>query len=346
MRFIEVTERTREILMNIIGNLDKDGFLGSTHEELAQALHGTVEEVREALDHLHTMDPPGVGARDLQECLMLQLVDLGLDTALEGRIIANHLDKVEKRKFDAIAKAEKVELSAVKSALETIQRLEPRPGRPFNDDTIRYMIPDVYVHKDGSDYVVTLNEDGLPKLKISPYYLELLKNTDKENAPNKSYLTERLKAASWLIKSIHQRQSTIYKVAESIVKFQREFLDEGIHKIRPLVLKDVADDIGMHESTVSRVTTNKFIHTPQGVFELKFFFSAGLRSASGEDISTSSIKEKIKGLIMGESKDAPLSDQDLVEILAKENITIARRTVAKYREALGIESSSRRKNLF
>ena len=345
LRMIEVSDREREVLFQIIGNLDVDGFLCSTYEEIAEAAHGSVEEVQHAMGILKSLDPAGVGARTLQECLLMQLEDLGFSDGLEAKIVSLHLDKLEKRKYDFIAKAEDVSFDEIKRAIATIQSLEPRPGKRFNEETIRYITPDAYIQKIGNDYVVSLNEDGLPKLKISPYYLQLLKNGDKENAPNKSYLTERLKAASWLIKSIHQRQNTIYKVAESIAKFQRDFLDHGIHKLRPLVLKDVADDIGMHESTVSRVTTSKYVHTPQGVFELKYFFTTGLRSSTGEDVSASSIREKIKNLIAAESQDAPLSDQQIVEILKKEDVTIARRTVAKYREGLGIESSSRRKRL-
>jgi RNA polymerase sigma-54 factor len=270
---------------------------------------------------------------------------MGLGDSLEARIVANHLDKLEKKKYELIAKAENVEVEEIYKAITSIQSLEPRPGRPFGDDAIRYITPDIYVTKVGNEFVISLNEDGLPKLRVSPYYLELLKNTDADNSVNKAYLNERLKAATWLIKSIHQRQQTIYRVTESIVKFQREFLAQGISKLRPLVLKEVADDIGMHESTVSRVTTNKYVHTPQGVFELKFFFTTGIRSGDGE-VSSSSIKDKIKNVISAEPADNPLSDQQIVDILKQQEIDIARRTVAKYREALGIESSSKRKKLF
>ena len=213
----------------------------------------------------------------------------------------------------------------------------------LGNETIRYITPDIYVYKVGSEYVISLNEDGLPKLRVSPYYLELLKGNSAESS--REYLNDRLKAASWLIKSIHQRQHTIYKVTESIVKFQRGFLNHGIEKLKPLVLKDVADDIGMHESTVSRVTTNKYVHTPQGVFELKYFFSTGIKTAAGE-VSSSAIKEKIKALIETEDPERPISDQKIVDLLKENDITIARRTVAKYRESLGILSSSKRKKLF
>ncbi len=347
LRLMTVDESDKEIISHILGNLDKDGLLCATYEEVAQAANCTVTDVEHGIEIVKTLDPAGLAARTMPESLLFQLENRGLENSLEARIIKDHLDKLEKRKYDQIAKAEGVAVEDVYKAITLIQTLDPRPAHQFSDDTIRYVIPDIYVYKVSGEYVITLNEDGLPKLRVSPYYLQLLKNGDAENAPNKSYLSERLKAASWLIKSIHQRQNTIYRVTESIVKFQREFLELGVEKLKPLVLKDVADDIGMHESTVSRVTTNKFVHTPQGVFELKYFFTTGIKSNSGgADVSSSAIKEKIKNLIAAESSADPISDQKIVELLAKDNIDIARRTVAKYREALGIESSSRRKKLF
>jgi len=345
LRFADVEKNDLPILLQIIGNLDKDGYLCATYEEISGECKCDVADVERVMSVMKNMDPPGVGARNLGECLLIQLENLGLANQLEGRIVRNHLDKVEKRKFDLIAKAEQVALEEVYKAITAIRNLEPRPGRPFADEAVRYIVPDIYVYKVGSEYVISLNEDGLPKLRVSPYYLELLRKKDSENLPNYEYLTSRLKAASWLIKSIHQRQQTIYRVTESIVKFQREFLDNGIEKLKPLVLKDVADDIGMHESTVSRVTTNKYVHTPQGVFELKYFFSNGIKG-DGCDVSSSTVKDKIKNMIAAEPADKPISDQEIVEKLKSENIEIARRTVAKYRESLGILSSSKRKKLF
>jgi RNA polymerase sigma-54 factor len=345
VRSAELVNGQLNIALHVIGNLNRDGYLCSTYEEIAEACECTTDEVLAVINVIKTFDPPGVAARDLKECLLFQLEALGLDQALEGRIVQHHLEKIEKRKLDQIIKEEQSTQELVVKAIGAIRRLEPRPGRPFADDTTRYVVPDIYVYKDSGEYVITLNEDGLPKLRVSPYYLELLRRKDEDNNPNRAYLNERLKAASWLIKSIHQRQQTIYKVTESIVKFQREFLDHGIERLKPLVLKDVADDIGMHESTVSRVTTNKFVHTPQGIFELKFFFTTGIKTAEG-DVSSSSIKEKIKNLISSESADDPISDQKIVEILKAQDIDIARRTVAKYRESLGLLSSAKRKKLF
>lgn len=345
IRLLELDDEDKKIITQIIGNLDKDGYLCASYDEIAQESDCEISDVERVIAIMRSLDPPGVAARDLGECLLIQLENAGLSESLAARIVRAHLDKLEKRKYEQIAKLEQVAVEEVYKAISAIRNLEPRPGRPFSDDTTRYIVPDIYVYRIGNEYVISLNEDGLPKLRVSPYYLELLRSKDAENLPNYEYLTSRLKAASWLIKSIHQRQQTIYRVTESIVKFQREFLDQGIGRLKPLVLKDVADDIGMHESTVSRVTTNKYVHTPQGVFELKFFFSSGIKTADG-DVSSSSIKDKIKSIIAAEPEDRPISDQEIVDILKKEQIAIARRTVAKYRESLGIESSSRRKKLF
>jgi len=345
IRLTDLSEKDEEIALHIVGNLDKNGYLCATLEEIAQVCCCRESDVARVIEFIQSLDPPGVGARDLRECLIIQLDNQGRGASLEARIVQKHLDKLERRRYDLIAKAEQVAIEEVYKAVSAIKKLEPRPGRSFADEATRYIVPDIYVYKVGGEYVISLNEDGLPKLRVSPYYLTLLHSDEANNLPNRAYLNERLKAASWLIRSIMQRQQTIYRVTESIVKFQRDFLDHGISKLKPLVLKDVADDIQMHESTVSRVTTNKYVHTPQGVFELKFFFSTGIKTAEG-DVSACSIKEKIKNIIAAESPENPISDQGIVDLLKKENINIARRTVAKYRESLGIESSSRRKKLF
>lgn len=345
IRMSDLSSEVKPLAQYVAGNLNRDGYLDCSYEEIAEACECSVEQVADIIDSLRFFDPPGVCARDLKECLMTQLEARGYPSGLEARIVNNHLERVEKRKLESIAKEEGVPLSEVIRAVGIIRTLDPRPGRPFSDETTRYIVPDVYVQKVGGEYVITLNEDGLPKLRVSPYYMDLVKDPESAGATNKTYLTERLRAAQWLIKSIHQRQQTIFRVAESIVKFQREFLDHGIDRLKPLVLKDVADDIGMHESTVSRVTTEKYIHTPQGVFELKFFFTSGIKTASG-DISSSSVKERIKHIIGQESAASPISDQQIVEMLKQEKIDIARRTVAKYREGLNIPASSQRKKLF
>jgi RNA polymerase sigma-54 factor len=344
IRLLDITQHDQMIAMHLIGNLDKNGYLCLSYEDLSEQCGCTINDIERIAERLTTLEPAGICARNLQECLLIQLERLGKGNDLEGRIVLHHLDRLQKRKYDQIAKIEGVTLQNVYDAISTIKNLDPRPGRLFSEETVRYIIPDIYVQKVAGEYVVTLNEDGLPKLRVSPYYLTLLKGDDK-NSEQRNYLQDRLKAASWLIKSIHQRQQTIFRVTESIVKFQRSFLDNGIARLKPLVLKEVADDIGMHESTVSRVTTNKYVHTPQGIFELKYFFTTGIKTASGS-VSSSSVKERIRALINEEDPANPISDQQLVEILVSENIQIARRTIAKYRESLNIPSSSKRKKLF
>jgi RNA polymerase sigma-54 factor len=333
------------IARNIAGNLNRDGLLECSHEEIAEACSCSVEDVAAVADMLRFFDPVGCCTTSLKECLLTQLESMGLADGIESRIIHHHLEKLEKRKFDQIAKAEGITLDDVARAIATIKSLEPRPGRPFSDETVRYIVPDAYILKVGNDLVVSLNEDGIPRLKINSSYADLLKDGGAAAADSKAYLTERARAASWLIKSIQQRQQTIYRVTESIVKFQRAFFEHGVSHLKPLVLKDIADDIGMHESTVSRVTTEKYVSTPQGLFELKFFFTSGIKTAGGADVSSSSVKDQIKNIISAESPQNPISDQQIVEILKAKNIDIARRTVAKYRETLGIPSSSQRKQL-
>lgn len=345
IRFADIDDNTRRIAAYIVGNLDGNGYLPSEREELAQEASCSCEELAEALEFVRSLDPVGIGAKDLRECLLLQLEFAGFSSSLAYRIVETHLDKLEKRKLDVIAKAEKVTIDEVKRAVEIVRKLEPHPGRNFSQETARYVTPDVYVTKVNGEYVLSLNEEGLPKLRVNPFYLNLLRQESSDATKNKEYLQDRLKAASWLIRSDLQRRQTILKVAESIVKFQRPFLDHGISRLRPLVLKDVADDIGMHESTVSRVTSNKYMHTSQGVFELKFFFTTGIKTASG-DVSASSVRERIKTLIAQENSAKPISDQEIVELLSKEKVEIARRTVAKYRETLGIAPSSQRKKAF
>jgi len=344
LRMMEISKEEQEIALQVVGNLNKDGYLCASYEEIAEDARCEVGKVEELVEKIKYLDPPGVGSRTLGECLFVQLEQAGLSDGLAGKIVLNHLDKLERRAYEKIAKTEQVAVEEVYKAVRAIQTLEPKPGRPFGEEAPSYITPDIYVYKVGEDWVITLNEDGLPKLRISPYYLDLLKQEEGSGA-NKEYINERLKAATWLIKSIHQRQRTIYRVTESILKFQKEFFELGIERLKPMVLKDVADDIGMHESTVSRVTTNKYVHTPHGVFELKFFFTSAIKASGGGEVSSSSVKERIRTIIAAEAPGQPISDQEIVDILKKENVEIARRTVAKYREALGILSSSKRKNI-
>lgn len=344
VRFHDFSPTDAWIAQNIVGNLNRDGFLECSLEEIAHACRCDLEDVTMVADTLRFFDPVGCCTANLKESLLTQLEARGLANGIESKIICEHLEKLEKRKYDAIAKAEGVTREDISRAIATIRSLEPRPGRPFSDETVRYIVPDAYVQKVGDDFVVTLNEDGVPRLQINPMYSSMLKENRAPNSENKAYLTERLRAASWLIKSIQQRQQTIYRVTESIVKFQRAFFEQGVSHLKPLVLKDIADDIGMHESTVSRVTTEKYVHTPQGLFELKFFFTSGIKTGTG-DISSSSVKDFIKNIISAEAPQSPISDQQIVDLLKAKSIDIARRTVAKYRETLGIPSSSQRKQI-
>ena len=256
------------------------------------------------------------------------------------------MDKLENKKYDRIAKSLSIPIQEVLSAVSIITGFEPKPGRKYNDEDTIYISPDIYVFKVTDEYEIVLNEDGLPKLRINPYYREILCNRDSLADSTKQYIQEKLKSAAWLIKSIHQRQRTIYRVTKSIVHFQRNFFDYGITHLKPLVLRDVAEDIQMHESTISRVTTNKYVHTPQGVFELKYFFNSAINSMDGESVASESVKEHIKNIIKAENKSKPYSDQYIAAILKNYNISVSRRTVAKYRDTLGILPSRKRKRFY
>ena len=310
----------------------------------------TAEKV---LKRIQKFDPIGCATRDLRECLLVQARHYlsegegkdDPDAELLPLIIGRHLRNVESKKYQAIARDLHVSLDEVVASIKLLTRLDPKPGRAWSGEEAQYITPDVYIHKIGEAYVTVLNDDGLSKLRISQHYRNALKNG--ASAQNKEYIQDKLRSAVWLIRSIHQRQRTIVKVTDSIIKFQREFLDKGIAFLKPLILRDVAEDIGMHESTVSRVTTNKYVHTPQGIYELKYFFNSSIsRAGGGDDLASEAVKDQIKQVVAGEPGDKPYSDQKIVEILRTQNVDIARRTVAKYREVLGILPSSKRKKFF
>jgi RNA polymerase sigma-54 factor len=338
-----VDEIGREIGTHIIGNLNDDGYLQASLEEIAETTGYPLERVKETLELIQNFDPVGVAARDTRECLLIQIRFQNLGGTIVEEIITNHMRDLEDRKYDRIAKTLSVSFQEVLSAVSVIQGLEPKPGRIFNDEETVYVSPDIYVFKVGDDYEIALNEDGLPKLRVNTYYKDVLSSKDTLPDNAKAYIQDKLKSAAWLIRSIHQRQRTIYRVTESIVRFQRDFLEHGITHLRPLVLRDVAEDIQMHESTISRVTTNKFAYTPQGLFELKFFFNSAISSIEGDAVASESVKEHIRNIVKREDAAKPYSDQEISNILKKLNIRVARRTVAKYRESMGILPSRKRR---
>jgi RNA polymerase sigma-54 factor len=337
---------TRQIGDAIIGNLDDDGYLVASVEEIGQMGEWPMADVERALQHVQTFDPIGVAARDLQECLTLQLRHLGLAGTITERIVTEHLKLLQNHQVPEIARRLGVTIDELKEHIEIIRNLDPKPGSRYNPNQSQYVIPDVYVSKIEDQYVAHLNEEGLPQLRISPVYRRLLDKGGENTDETRAYVKDKFRSALWLIKSVDQRQKTIHKVATSIINFQREFLDHGIEHLRPLVLRDVANDIGMHESTVSRVVNNKYMHTPQGVFEMKFFFHSGISSSYGDSVSSVTIKQRIRKIIENEDPRKPLSDSKIVSILQKEGLMLARRTIAKYREELKIPTSNQRKLLY
>jgi len=348
LRFNNLAVEEEPIASLIIGNLNSDGYLQDSIEDIAASAGVPVELATRVLESIQACDPPGVAARDVRECLLLQLRAQGLDDpmapdpalSLAGTIVRDYLSALEGRRFERLAKDLGVTVEEVTQAVKIITSLDPKPGRNFDEGEIHYVEPDVYVHKIGEEYVVTLNEDGLPRLKISASYRRLL----AQEGEAKDYVQEKLRAATWLIKSIHQRQRTLLLVAQSIVKFQGDFLTYGVLQMRPLVLRDVAEDVGLHESTVSRAIANKYVATPRGIYALKKFFTTGLKGPQGQDVAAESVKERIRELINNEAPARPLSDEEIAQMLSSDNVTIARRTVAKYRESMNILPSAKRKH--
>ncbi len=358
LHMADLPDRQREICELIVGNLDPDGFLKASVEDIramgandnSHDPYGWVE-VEEAIAVVQDLDPPGVASHDLCECLLKQLdarEEPGPHDETARKVIEEYWQLFLKRQFPTIARTLGVDLKSLEPVVEVIRGLETRPGRKFNSERTHYVEPDVYVNKIGEEYVIQLNDDGMPRLRISKAYRQMLQamKAQKSEADARNFIKEKLRSALWLIKSLDQRQRTIYKVAESIVRQQRDFLETGIERLRPMVLRDVAEDIGMHESTVSRVVSNKYMHTPRGLFPMKFFFHSGIDRDYGGDISSFTVKRKIELLIGEEDPKRPLSDSELTRILKREGINIARRTVAKYRDELSIPSSTNRKQIF
>jgi RNA polymerase sigma-54 factor len=353
----DTAPRQRAIAELVIGNLDEEGFLVASLEEIRAMGDGACDgeppfelsEVEAALTLVRGFDPPGLACRDLRESLEAQLVAEGEpEDSLALAIVRQDWEAFLRRQFQALARKYAVALDDLEPIVERIRALETRPGRKFTNDRVQYVSPDVYVLKVGSDYVIQLNDDGLPRLRISRAYRQMLRGMKDRGGEGEAqqFLKDKLRSAVWLIKSLDQRQRTIYKVAESIVRQQRAYLDHGIEHLRPMVLRDVADDIGMHESTVSRVVSNKYLHTPRGLAPMKFFFHSGIDREYGEDISSLTVKRKIEQLIHSEESAQPISDSGLARALKREGINIARRTVAKYRDELGIPPSTNRRQIF
>ncbi|MDR2199921.1 MAG: RNA polymerase factor sigma-54 [Deltaproteobacteria bacterium] len=329
----------------IIGNINDDGYLAADADELARLSGSKPELILRTLSRVQELEPPGIAARDLRECLLLQLKRRNLEDSLAYLVCRDHLKLLEKKDLPGLCRALRCEREEATEALALLKTLNPRPGLAYSSADSVYITPDVYISRLGDDYVITLNEDGMPRLRFSKAYLRLLTDSGAGTETRK-YLADKLKGAKFLIRSVHQRQRTIYRVTECIFRIQRDFLEKGVEFLKPLVLRDVADELGFHESTISRVTTNKYVDTPRGVFELKYFFDSPISRFQGESLSSESVKNRIRQIISAEDPKKPLSDQKIVEILRGSNIDIARRTVAKYRELLGLGSSSERRRLY
>ncbi len=347
LSMIELTDAEKKLGELVIGNLSDEGYLNTSLEDLAKESGLELEDAEEILKMIHNFDPLGIGSRNLRECLLVQAHFLEPRQPLVEHIIENHLSELERKNYPLIAKIMSTPIEKICAATRVILEFEPKPGRSFRATDTQYIIPDIYIYKSTDGFMILLNEDGMPKLRISNYYKSILaKAKSSQNKVTKEYVQEKLRSAIWLIRSIHNRQRTIYKVTEAILKRQKSFFEKGVQSLKPMVLRDVAQDIGMHESTISRVTTNKFVHTPAGIFELKYFFNSSIQTADGSQaFASESVKEKIRSLIQKEDPKHPLSDQKLVQLLRASNIDIARRTIAKYRDILGILPSSKRKKL-
>jgi RNA polymerase sigma-54 factor len=343
---IKPSGKEETIASAIVGSLNKDGFLCCSVEEVAAMSNAAVEEVEYVLAKMQSFDPIGVCARDLKECLLIQAEHFGFKDTIVSEIINNHLRDLEKKNYKGICKALKISIGEVIAAVNVIKGFEPKPGRQFSEETPQYINPDIYVHKWENEFVVMLNDDGMPKLRVNSFYKNTISRGKKISGEAEDYIQDKIRSAAWLIKSIHQRQKTIYKVMQSILGFQREFFEKGIAYLKPMVLRDVAQDIGMHESTISRVTTNKYAFTPQGIFELKYFFNSSIKTSQGGDIASASVQEKIRQIIQNEDPKKPYSDDKISQLLKEEHqIHIARRTVAKYREMLKVLPSNKRKQI-
>lgn len=343
LQFSNLKGKKAAIGKYIIEAIDDNGYLTASVEEISQAMSAETEDVEDTLNFIQTFEPAGIAARNLRECLIIQLASKGLLTDEIEYIIENMLEDLADNKIAHIAKTLNMKNQEVQQIADLIKTLEPKPGRLFSSgETTRYITPDIFVEKINDEFVVTNNDTSLPKLMVSSYYNKLSAEAAKDEELNK-YLNDRFNAAVWLIKSIEQRKQTIYNVASAIVKYQQDFFDKGEKYLKTLTLKQIAEEVGVHESTVSRSINGKYMQSPRGVFELKYFFSSGVSGGDGAGVSSNSVKSIIKEIINGEDPRKPFSDQDMVEILKEKGIDISRRTVAKYREGMNILSSSKRR---
>lgn len=343
LRLSRASESVRQVAEVVIGNLNEDGYLQASIEEIAKMSQVDIKAAEEALELIRGFDPPGTGAKNLQECLILQLKPLNLQNTLVERILTDGFPELERKRYRELAFKFKVSIDDILTAVKIIEGFEPRPGRNYSNEETVYIIPDVYIieESDGG-FIIMLNDKGIPRLKISNYYRRLLADKKALEKETREFLKDKLYSAIWLLKGLEQRNKTIYRVTESILKFQEEFFRKGIKYLKPLNLRDIATDLGMHESTISRVTSNKYLQCPRGLFSFRFFFSNAVSTMNGE-ISSAIVKNAIKQLISEEDPKKPLSDKNIVEFLNSRNINIARRTVAKYREGLKIPSHTGRK---
>lgn len=342
VRLSEMTDEQRQTAEMVIGNIDDYGYLKSGVDELSFSTSIPTENILEVLTIIQTFHPPGVGARDLQECLRLQLERQGREKTIEYQIITEHMEALGKRRLPEISRGLDISVEDVQDAMARIAQLEPRPGRAFLPDNQQYILPEVFVQKLGDDYMVTTNDEQIPHLRISNTYKDLMAKAD--SSPEvRDYIREKIRAGKFLIKSLHQRQSTILNIAREIVKRQREFMEKGIPGLRPMTMAQVAEVVGVHETTVSRAVSAKYMETPQGIFEMKYFFTSGIATSDGSGLSNTTVKDMISDMFKREDPAKPLSDQEIVKMLSEKGINIARRTVAKYRAELNILPSNLRK---
>jgi len=328
----------------IIGNIDENGYLRASMEEIIEEAKTQRNIAEEALVLIQSFDPPGVGARDIRECLLLQLKPLNLQETLVERLIVEDMEGLGKKQYAQLAQKHNVSVKDIMAAVKVIEGLDPKPGRNFSNSPVNYIIPDVYVVKTGDSYQIILNDDGLPHLRVSSFYKRLIRQNNAFPREDKQFLLEKLRSAVGLLKSLDQRNRTIYRVTESLLDIQRDFFDKGVEHLKPLTLRDVASGLKMHESTISRVTSSKYISCSHGIFSFRFLFSSALQSGLGS-VSSTSVKNTIKKIVSEEDFHKPFSDQYIAEMLKKSGITIARRTIAKYREELGIPSQIQRRKI-